>query len=71
MTQVKYEVLGMSCGGCQQSVMRALGRVGVPIVLADVSLEDGTVRVDAAVDEALVRSTIEDAGFDVGARKPV
>jgi len=51
--------------------MRALGRVGVPIVLADVSLEDGTVRVDAAVDEALVRSTIEDAGFDVGARKPV
>lgn len=71
MNQVKYEVLGMTCGGCQGAVVRALHRAGVQVALADVSLEDGTVRVDASVDEALVRATIEEAGYDVGARKPL
>lgn len=69
MNQVKYEISGMTCGGCQQSVVRALHRAGVQVALADVSLEEGTVLLDASVDEALVRTTIEDAGYDVGVRK--
>jgi copper chaperone CopZ len=70
MKQVKYEVKGMTCGGCQQSVIAALGRVGIHVGVEDVSLQEGTVRVDATADAAVVRSTIEDAGYDVGKSKP-
>jgi copper chaperone CopZ len=66
---VKYEVRGMTCGGCQRSVANALKQAGVEVSVQDVSLADGTVSVDAAAAEAVVRQAIEDAGFDVGQRR--
>jgi copper chaperone len=66
---VTYEVKGMTCGGCQRSVVAALKRVGVEIGVDDVSLVAGTVRVGAESSEPVVRQAIEEAGYDVGARR--
>lgn len=66
---VTYEVQGMTCSGCQRSVVAALARAGVSVGIEDVSLTNGTVRVDAQAPEAVVRQAIEDAGYDVGARR--
>jgi copper chaperone CopZ len=65
---VEYEVLGMTCAGCQRSVQSALRRVGVEVSLEDISLAEGFVRIDASVPDATVRESIEGAGYDVGAR---
>jgi copper chaperone CopZ len=58
----------MTCSGCVASVTRALQRIdGVDAV--EVSLEEGqaNIRFDPArVNEARLRSAIEDAGFDAG-----
>lgn len=66
---VIYEVQGMTCGGCQRSVVAALERAGIIVALEDVSVPDGTVRLDAQAPEATVRQAIEDAGYEVGARR--
>ncbi len=66
---VKYEIRGMTCGGCQRSVVNALGQAGIRIDVSDVSLAEGTVCVGADAPEATVRQAIENAGFDVGERR--
>ena len=67
--KVKYEVQGMTCGSCQRSVANALTRAGVEVAIADVSLIEGTVRVDEDVADAVIRQVIQDAGFEVGQRR--
>ena len=63
-TRIKVE--GMTCGGCVASVKRALQQIeGVANV--DVSLDQAQARVEydpARVNEAQLRTAIEDAGFD-------
>ena len=61
-----FEVQGMTCGGCEQSVVSALLQVqGVRGARA--SHTAGRVDVDASgkIDEDAVRRAIEDAGFDL------
>lgn len=65
---VTYEVAGMTCSGCQRSVVAALQRRGIDITIDDVSLSSGTVRVAAEAADADVRQAIEGAGYDVGQR---
>lgn len=65
---VTYEVAGMTCSGCQRSVVAALKRRGIDISVDDVSLSTGTVRVAGDAPDAEVRQAIEGAGYDVGAR---
>lgn len=67
--KVKYEVVGMTCGGCRRSVAAALARAGVDVSVYDVSLEEGAVQVDGTVAEAVVRRAVEDAGFEIGQRR--
>jgi copper chaperone CopZ len=67
--KVKYEVKGMTCGGCQRSVAGALTRAGVAVSVEDVSLAEGTVQVDVGALDDVVRRAIEDAGFEVGQRR--
>jgi copper chaperone CopZ len=69
MDKVKYEVKGMTCSGCQRSIARALEHAGIEVEPADVSLKEGTVRVDEHVAEDLLRRAIEDAGYEVGQRR--
>jgi len=66
MKTVDIRVAGMSCGGCEDRLAAALGRVaGVGAVAAQ--HETGIARVlfdDARVDEAGLRAQISVCGFD-------
>jgi copper chaperone len=70
MTTMAFEVKGMTCEGCQNSVSKAVGHVpGVTKVVASHAAE--TIDVDFASepkDEA-VRTAVEDAGFDFVGRR--
>ena len=58
-----YVVEGMHCEHCSARVIKALGEIELK---ASVSLEKGEVTVSGDnVDDALVKETIEDLGFDV------
>lgn len=65
--EATYQVQGMTCGGCAQSVTRAIQRVS-PAVSVDVDVERGRVSVKGDHDEAVVRRAVEDAGFDITGR---
>jgi copper chaperone len=64
--EATYRVEGMTCGGCADSVTRALQRLGVKV---EVSLErkEATVKGDD-VDDAKVKEAVEAAGYDFGGR---
>ena len=69
-TKKEFAVDGMSCGGCVQSVTKAIARLpGVRNV--DVSLEKKAATVeydDATVEPAAIIAAIESAGFEAAAR---
>lgn len=61
-----FEVHGMTCGGCEQSVVNAVLRLaGVRDARASHAASRVDVDVTGSVDEDAVRRAIEDAGFDV------
>ncbi len=66
MAETTLAVDGMACGGCEQNVTEALEALaGIEVVTAD--HEAGEVQVSHdpdAVDEATIRSTIADAGYE-------
>lgn len=64
MQKIIY-IEGMSCEGCSGRIKRLLEKIDG--VSADVSHTDGkaVVNLANAVDEALLRSTIEKAGYHV------
>ena len=62
-TTTTYQVSGMTCGHCTQSVTNEVKRIeGVTDV--DVDLETGAVRItsEAPVDEAAFRAAVDEAG---------
>lgn len=65
MTKVTLNVSGMTCGGCEESVRKAVTRLdGVAEVLAD--HQAGTVLVTAdGIERGAIVQAIEDAGYDV------
>ena len=67
MEKLTMKVEGMTCGGCVKSIQNALSeRDGIRDASAD--LDNGTVSVDfdpAVIEAAGIKTTIEDAGFDV------
>lgn len=58
------KVDGMTCGGCAQSVTRAVEAVP-RVERALVDLKAGEVTVEGSADERTVRQAIEKAGYDV------
>lgn len=67
MEQVQLRVSGMSCAGCERRIEKALARVdGVLRTSADHRAGQVRVVFDAArTSERAVRSTIEQAGYEV------
>lgn len=65
--KTKYKVDGMTCGGCANSVTRAITTL-VPGATVDVNLEAGTIPVEGVDDEGAIAQAVEDAGFDFGGR---
>jgi len=67
MDRTTLEVGGMSCSGCEETVIDALESLeGVASVTAN--YEADTVRVEhdeAAIDETTLGGAVEDAGYDV------
>lgn len=58
-----YRVLGMTCGGCANSVTNAIKALaGVSAV--DVDLEAKTVSVEGSLDSSAVEKAVTDAGFE-------
>lgn len=59
-----FEVDGMTCGGCEQGVIRVLSVLpGVEAVRA--SHTDRRVEVDGAAEVSAVAAAITEAGYDV------
>ena len=69
MANISLNVEGITCGGCEKSIKNALmDKAGVSDVSA--SHETGVVTIDfddSRVQEAELKSAIEDAGFDIAA----
>ena len=65
--ETTYTVNGMTCGHCVLSVREEVAEVdGVTAV--DVDLDSGRMVVSGAgVDDAAVRSAVEEAGYEVAA----
>jgi len=66
---VELTVTGMTCGGCVNSVKRALARE-FPEVNVHVDLETGLVRLEGNVDVARAELSIKNAGFGVASAAP-
>jgi copper chaperone CopZ len=67
MEQLELKVSGMTCTGCEQRIATALSRLE-GVVRSTANHQTGQVRVvfDAArTSERAVRSTIEQAGYEV------
>ena len=60
----ELKVDGMTCGGCVNSVKRALQALDANASI-DVDLQSKTVKIDTAVELHAVKAAVEDAGYDV------
>lgn len=58
-----YKVLGMTCGGCANSVTNAI-KSAAPEAEVEVDLDAKTVTVGGAVSEDVVKQAVADAGFE-------
>ncbi len=67
MKEIKFQVKGMSCSGCEQRIQKVLARVeGVVRSAADHQAEEVRVVFDAnRTSEQAVRAMIEQAGYEV------
>jgi copper chaperone CopZ len=66
MAEVNLQVEGMDCGGCEESIKKAVSRIeGVESVSASHSTGKVQVVFSGESDEAEVRTAIEDAGYEV------
>jgi copper chaperone CopZ len=66
MAELNLQVEGMDCGGCEDSIKKAVSRIeGVESVSASHSSGKVQVVFSGASDEAGVRTAIEDAGYEV------
>lgn len=59
---MKFNVEGMTCSHCERAISTAIERLGGR---AHVDLAARTVAVDGVVDEAAVRTAIEEEGYQV------
>ncbi len=57
---------GMSCGHCSGRVTKALQELdGVTDVVVNLEAKNATLEASEAVTDALLKETVEDAGYDV------
>ncbi|GAA0267436.1 heavy-metal-associated domain-containing protein [Actinomadura nitritigenes] len=64
MSTATYTVTGMTCGHCVASVTEEVEQVaGVTAVDVDLKTGQVTVTSEAPVDDALIKSAVEEAGY--------
>ena len=68
MSTATYTVTGMTCGHCVNSVTEEVSQIpGVTGVDVDLASGGLTVTSEQPVDEAAVRTAVEEAGYEVTA----
>ena len=60
-----YRVDGMTCGGCANSVTKAIQAVAEDAKV-EVDLEAKTITVEGLEDDSEIGRAVEEAGFDFG-----
>jgi len=65
-TMIKFNVQGMTCGGCARAVTDAVQQAD-PAASVDVEVAGKTVSVESSADPARLKAAIEDAGYTVAA----
>ena len=61
---IKFNVQGMTCGGCARAVTNAVQQAD-PAAAVDVDLAGKTVSVESSADPAGLKAAIEEAGYRV------
>ena len=61
---IKFNVQGMTCGGCARAVTNAVQQAD-PAASVDVDLASKTVSVKSSADPARLKAAIEEAGYAV------
>jgi copper chaperone len=66
MTTTTYQVQGMTCGHCVNSVSTEIGAIsGVRDVQVDLASGQVTVTSDAPLDPSAVRAAVDEAGYEL------
>ncbi len=66
MKEIKLNVEGMTCGGCENRIKNALSEIeGVESVTANHETKEVTITLNAEVEEDTLKETINDLGFEV------
>ncbi|MCZ7379842.1 heavy-metal-associated domain-containing protein [Micromonospora sp. WMMC250] len=66
MISTTYQVQGMTCGHCVNSVSTEIGAIsGVNDVAVDLASGQVTVTSEAPLDPAAVRAAVDEAGYDL------
>ena len=60
-----YKVTGMTCGGCEKSVTRAIKKQLGEHTAVEANARAGEVRVDSSADPQIVVFAIDSAGYRV------
>ncbi len=61
----KYQVKGMTCGGCASSVTKAI-KAAAPDAAVEADFKNDTITVEGGADQAVIAKAVEDAGFEYG-----
>jgi copper ion binding protein len=66
MASITYQVQGMTCGHCVSAVSSEIGQLaGVSGVAVDLETGKVTVTADQPLDDDLVRTAVEEAGYEL------
>lgn len=66
MKEIKLNVDGMVCGGCEKRVINALSTIkGVQEVIADHNNGMVVIKVNKEIEQDIIKDKIEDLGFEI------
>ena len=65
--KTNYKVNGMSCGGCANSIIKAITAIEQNSKV-EVNLDAKTICVDGQIEEEAVRRAVSEAGFEFGGK---
>lgn len=66
MSEIKLNVNGMVCEGCEKRVVNALSDIsGIQEVAADHNNGTVTIKADENIEKSIIKEKIEELGFEV------
>lgn len=66
MIEIKLNVSGMVCGGCEKRVVNAILNIdGVQEVIANHNNGTVIVKTNSGIEKDIIKEKIEDIGFEV------